>query len=188
LPELVERRLKLFYKEMTMQTLVLNVSYEPVRVIPWQRGIKMICLEKADLVEGYERRARSQRASMPIPAVVRLGRYHKNREQISLQRQYVYARDGWRCCYCGEKFPTHDLTYDHVVPRSKGGKTRWQNIVTSCSPCNGKKGDRTPEEAGMRLLRKPVRPRWMPLVIVKAAQAGNVPEQWTQYINWLIER
>jgi len=168
-----------------MKTLVLNISYEPVRVIPWQRGIKMICLDKADLIEGYESRARSQHSSMPIPAVVRLGKYHKYREQISLQRSYVYARDGLKCQYCGEQFSAQDLTYDHVIPKSRGGRTVWQNIVTSCAPCNHKKGDRTPKEAEMKLLRKPIRPRWMPLIIVKAAQAGKVPEQWTQYINWL---
>jgi len=119
-----------------MKTLVLNISYEPVRVISWQRGIKMICLEKADLVVGYDQQARSAHTSMPIPAVVRLGRYHKNRERISLQRSYVYARDGYTCGYCGNRFSSQHLTYDHVLPKSRGGKTTWKNIITSCGPCN----------------------------------------------------
>jgi 5-methylcytosine-specific restriction endonuclease McrA len=169
-----------------MQTLVLNVSYEPVRVVRWERALKMLFLQKADLVEGYDCYARSQHCSIPIPAVLRLNRYHKIREKVALQRPFVYARDGNCCQYCGEVFPASELTYDHVIPRSKGGRTVWQNIVTCCVGCNAQKGNRTPREANMPLLRKPVRPRWMPQVVVRAIQNGRVPNQWRNWISWLL--
>jgi 5-methylcytosine-specific restriction endonuclease McrA len=97
----------------------------------------------------------------------------------------VLARDRWRCQYCGQKKKIAELTYDHVIPRSRGGKTCWENIVTACQDCNARKGDRTPEQAGMRLRSRPERPTWVPVFTIQLT--GSVPDQWASYLYWSSE-
>ncbi len=169
------------------QTLVLNVGYDPVRVIPWYRAVTLLWLEKADVVSEYDQLVRSQTIEIGVPAVLRLRKRQRKTGQVQFKRRYVFARDRWKCQYCGEKFPAQKLTYDHMIPRARGGRTTWENIVTSCEPCNHKKGDRTPKEAGLKLLKKPKKPRWMPLVIARAMESGDsVPEEWYQWVAWLL--
>ena len=91
-----------------------------------------------------------------------------------------YARDGFTCQYDGQQYPTEDLTFDHVLPRSRGGRTSWENIVTCCVECNKTKADRTPAEAGMHLLRQPRKPHVLPSVMVKM-DAATLPEEWRGY-------
>lgn len=169
------------------RTLLLNVGYEPVRVVSWQRAVTMIWLDKVDVVSEYDQVLRSSTIEIQMPAVMRLRRYHPHIESVKFKRHFVYARDRWNCQFCQKRFPASQLTYDHVLPKSRGGRTTWENIVTSCSPCNHEKGDRTPEEAGMKLLKKPVKPRWFPEVIVRALEANEVPDQWYDWISWLQE-
>lgn len=169
------------------KTLVLNVGYDPVRVVPWTAAVTMVWLEKADVVSEYDCVIRSQTIEIGMPAVLRLRKRQRKTGTVRFKRRYVFARDKWTCQYCGQRLPAEDLTYDHVVPRARGGLTRWENIATSCSPCNHRKGDRTPREAGMRLIKVPKKPRWMPSVIARALEAGeDVPAQWIQWVQWLL--
>jgi 5-methylcytosine-specific restriction endonuclease McrA len=111
-----------------------------------------------------------------------LRRFHRARQAIRFSRANIYARDAFTCQYCGQAQPTEDLTFDHVLPRSAGGKTTWENIVTCCVPCNHGKANRTPQQAGMHLRRRPAKPRWLPSVTVNIDRR-HVPEEWRPYWN-----
>jgi 5-methylcytosine-specific restriction endonuclease McrA len=161
-------------------TLLLNAGFEPVKVIPWQRAVTLLILGKADLLEAYDAEVRSASHAMEMPSVVRLrrsgrGRAHKG---VKFCRGNVYRRDGFTCQYCGDRPGASHLTFDHVIPRSRGGLTEWTNIVTACSECNAHKADRTPNEAGLTLARPPVRPAYMPAVLAEDAQHDT----WTGYL------
>lgn len=176
-----------------LRTLVLNQGYEPVRVVNWQRAITMVYLDKATVLDSYTTQVHSAHRAHDVPAVIWLrrnvmwlGRKAKRPPpDVKFTRFYVYARDGWKCQYCGKQLPASVLTFDHVIPRAQGGRTKWTNIVTACGPCNQVKGDRTPQEAGMKLLRKPREPHWLPALLVKGLSEKTIPEQWTNYIGWL---
>jgi 5-methylcytosine-specific restriction endonuclease McrA len=168
------------------RTLLLNQGYEPVGTISWQRAICLLTLGKVEVVEEYDRDVRSVYLVIKMPAVVRLiSRLRRRKQRVKFSRQNVLARDRWRCQYCGQKKKTAELTYDHVIPRSRGGKTCWENIVTACQDCNARKGDRTPEQAGMKLRSRPERPTWVPVFTIQLT--GSVPDQWASYIYWSSE-
>ncbi len=169
------------------QVLLLNISYEPIKVIDWKKAVTMLCLGKVEVIDEYACDVRSVSFTIKLPSVVRLLNVVKRRNKpVKFSRQNIYARDKYKCQYCGTKFLPEDLTYDHVLPRSRGGKTEWTNIVTCCVDCNRKKGGRTPREASMRLLKKPVRPNWVPaLRLVLGFRA--VPLTWREYIYWNVE-
>jgi 5-methylcytosine-specific restriction endonuclease McrA len=163
------------------RTLLLTRGYEPISVISWQRAIRLQVLDKVEVVETWDAEVRSVRFAFKVPAVVRLvTAFSLHQQRIKFSRQNVLARDRWRCQYCGAKHPAGVLTLDHVLPRSRGGKTSWENIVTACSECNSTKGSRTPEEAGMRLRKHPQRPRWLPMLALVAARRA-VPPVWSTY-------
>ncbi len=169
------------------QVLLLNISYEPLKVINWQRAINMLFLGKVEVIEEYTRELHSVSFTIKLPSVVRLlNMVKRNKSPVKFSRQNIYARDRYKCQYCGGRFPTEELTYDHVVPRARGGKTEWENIVTCCMECNRKKGGRTPHEASMRLIRKPTRPAWVPAVRITIG-FREVPQSWRDYLYWHIE-
>lgn len=168
-----------------MKTLLLNNGYEPIRLISWKRAITLHFLGKGDILDFYEAPLRSRFIKMKMPAVIRLRRYHRCRERVKLSRENIYARDQYKCQYCGEEFNSKDLTLDHIHPESRGGKNSWLNLVACCGPCNNKKDNRTPKEASMPLLRKPFVPRWMPAVLVKAIRNKEIPKQWLPWIQWI---
>jgi 5-methylcytosine-specific restriction endonuclease McrA len=117
-----------------------------------------------------------------VPRVVVLVAYeHLPKARVRFSRFNIYARDDSTCQYCGRRFPRSDLNLDHVVPRSRGGSTNWENVVCSCVPCNLRKGGRTPEEAGMRLLRHPARPRWTPVFRNAARRAFY--REWMPFLS-----
>ena len=162
------------------RTLLLSQSYEPVAAISWQRAMCLIMLGKAEVVEEYETRVRSAKASFGMPAVVRLTEaFRRHKKRVKFSKQNVYARDHWKCLYCGQRFDVGELTYDHVLPRSRGGRTCWENIVTSCKECNARKADRTPQEAGMRLSKIPERPDWVSIINIRSQK--SIPEIWKGY-------
>lgn len=166
------------------RTLVLSSSFEPLTTINWQKAITYLSLGKVDLIETYDREIRSAFLVIKMPAVVRLISYfRRGKRVVRFNRQNVLARDRWKCQYCGGKKPTKDLTYDHVIPRAKGGTTCWENIVSCCKKCNSLKANRTPQEAGMRLLSKPKKPSWVPIAVIPIRK-GNIPEQWVNYLYW----
>jgi 5-methylcytosine-specific restriction endonuclease McrA len=165
-----------------METLILTQGYVPHRIVGWQKAITMWATGKVEVVETYDEVIRAVSPRLRMPAVVRLVRgvkYHAPRVRFS--RTNVLVRDGYRCQYCGEQHLSRDLTFDHVVPRSKGGRTTWTNIVTACRPCNARKRDRTPAEAGMKLLSIPVHPKALPFGMFRI-RADGVPAPWKTWV------
>jgi 5-methylcytosine-specific restriction endonuclease McrA len=150
---------------MNAQTLLLTPWYSPHKVLPWQKAVTMLYTGDVEVVQEYDELICSPSVRMKMPAVVRLMRTIGSvKRGVKFSRLNVLVRDGYKCQYCGLKKEAHELNYDHVVPRKQGGKTVWENIVTACYPCNGKKADRTPEQAGMKLLSQPYKPKTLPLV------------------------
>ncbi|MBZ0186129.1 MAG: HNH endonuclease [Candidatus Obscuribacterales bacterium] len=136
------------------KVLVLNASYEPLNICTWRRAVVLLLKGKAEQIE-YE--SRFIYANTPMPVVIRLRHYVKiPYKEISLSRRNILHRDNYTCQYCGIR--RHDLTIDHIVPRSRGGVDTWDNVAAACLKCNVKKGDRTPREAGMYLDGQPRRP------------------------------
>lgn len=137
--------------------LVLNQNYEPLSVCHARRAIILVLLGKAEIVEKHDREIRSLSMSLPLPSVVRLSLYIRSfKRDIALSRTNILKRDNHTCQYCGRKYET--LTTDHIVPKSQGGKDTWDNLVTACIRCNNLKGDRTPEQADLKLLTRPRKP------------------------------
>jgi 5-methylcytosine-specific restriction endonuclease McrA len=162
------------------RTLLLSSAYEPMATISWQRAIVMLTLGKVEVIEAYDRDVRSTSIVIKLPAVVRLvNRFRRYKRKVRYSKQNVFARDRWRCQYCGERHPTHELTQDHVIPRAQRGKTHWENVVTCCADCNTRKANRTPHQAGMRLRTKPVRPQWLPIFVVNIGP--RAPAVWKNY-------
>jgi 5-methylcytosine-specific restriction endonuclease McrA len=169
------------------QVLLLNITYEPLRIINWKKAITLLCLGKVEVIEEYSREIRAISFAVKLPSVVRLLRMVKRpKSPVKFSRQNIYARDRYQCQYCGTRCPTEDLTYDHVLPKSRGGKSQWENIVTCCIECNRKKGGRTPSESSMRLIRKPARPTWVPAVRITIG-FKEIPQSWRDYLYWNIE-
>ncbi len=167
------------------QTLVLDQTYAPHRVVPWHRAISLLLGDKVDVIDEWEDRVRSPSREVALPAVIRLRRkLPRGARQIRFNRRNVLVRDGYRCQYCGAQPPKRDLTFDHVVPRSRGGGTHFENIVTACKPCNGKKGSRALEDSGLTLARVPSAPTWLPIV-PGADLEGDVPEAWEPFVAHL---
>jgi 5-methylcytosine-specific restriction endonuclease McrA len=168
-------------------TLLLNSTFEPLKVVTWKKAILMVMLEKVEVVEEYERVIRGVSFALRLPAVIRLNRFIKRGTPIvKFSRQNLYVRDKGKCQYCGTDFEYKELTYDHVIPRSKGGQTEWTNVVTCCMACNLKKGGRTPEEAGMSLIRKPKAPIWIPLLTISLG-IEEPPDPWKDYLYLNVE-
>jgi 5-methylcytosine-specific restriction endonuclease McrA len=170
--------------EDSTRTLLLNQGFEPIKVIPWQRAITLLCLDKVEVIEEYDAQIHAVSLIVQIPAVVRLRHaFRRHARPVKFSRVNIYARDGYRCQYCGERCAIDRLTYDHVVPRSRGGRTTWDNIVSACDTCNARKGNRTPAEAKMALRSTPTRPTWMPSVQIRVS-THSIPEAWRDYVYW----
>ena len=166
------------------QTLVLSATYEPLRVVPWQKAITLLFQGKVEVVALHDREIRGVTVRLRLPSVLRLLRHVRMKRpfaDIPFSRANVFARDEHTCQYCCLRLPPSQLTFDHVLPVARGGQKGWDNIVTCCIPCNRRKGDRTPEEAGMPLSRRPRRPSALPHL-----QAGflgpRAPESWRDFL------
>jgi 5-methylcytosine-specific restriction endonuclease McrA len=159
------------------KVLVLNASYEPLNICSWRRAIVLILKGKA---ESIEHNGKVLHGSLALPTVIRLRNYVKiPYKEISLSRRNVLHRDNYTCQYCGER--RHDLTIDHIVPRSRGGIDSWENVCAACLKCNVKKGDRTPREAGLALLTTPRRPpSHVTFEISKHSLSGHT--YWNKYL------
>jgi 5-methylcytosine-specific restriction endonuclease McrA len=167
--------------------LLLNASFEPLRVINWKRALTLLFSGKVEVLEEYGREVHSVSLTIRLPAVVRLHQLIRVRPSgVKFSRQHIYARDRYECQYCGGTPPVRDLTYDHIVPRSLGGPTDWTNIVTCCIPCNRQKGGKPLEHSGLRLRRQPYKPRWGSYVILTIG-LQNPPEPWVQYLTWYVK-
>jgi 5-methylcytosine-specific restriction endonuclease McrA len=163
---------------MTGHVLVLNQDYRALSITSVQRATILVLLEKADLVAADDGRyVRSPSLHLPWPSIVRLRVYVRMPyKKIMLTRKNIMRRDGNRCQYCG----SHDrLTIDHVLPKSRGGREIWENLVAACVPCNNGKGNRTPEEAKMKLSRSPFRPSY---VMYIRDFVGSLDDTWKPYL------
>jgi 5-methylcytosine-specific restriction endonuclease McrA len=168
------------------QTLVLNATYEPLRIVPWQKAVTLLFQGKVEVIAVYEREIRGVTVRVKLPSVLRLLRHVRIKRpfaHVPFSRSNVFARDDHRCQYCGRRFPPFELTFDHVLPVAAGGQKAWENIVTCCIPCNRRKGDRTPEDAGLRLVRRPRRPEG-PLTLTLRLGFTRAPESWRDYLSW----
>lgn len=161
------------------RVLVLNQNYEPLSVCSARRALVMQLLGKVEIVETYDGlRVRSYRASMALPSVVRLWSYVKvPYKRILLTRKNIIKRDDHVCQYCGNARAV--MTVDHIIPKCNGGSDTWENMVCACEKCNNKKGDRTPEKAGMRLLRMPKRPSHIAFI---QSFIGVSDKRWRPYL------
>jgi 5-methylcytosine-specific restriction endonuclease McrA len=162
--------------------LVLNATYEPLNVVSVQRAIVLLLKEKAEVVEAAKTMLRAANYTIHLPIVIRLVTFVPipHRLPLPLSRRTVLARDLYTCQYCGAQPSCHELTVDHVVPRSRGGATTWENVVAACAPCNHKKGNRIPEEARMALLAQPARPRFVAVVLLSES---NAHAAWQKYLT-----
>jgi 5-methylcytosine-specific restriction endonuclease McrA len=161
------------------QVLVLNASYEPLNVTTVRRAHVLVFKGKAEVLEELRQPLRSASDTYPWPHVIRLVSYVRvpRAVQRKISRRALFARDNWRCVYCGTS--AGRMTLDHVVPRSRGGDSVWENVVTSCAPCNLKKGNRLPEEVEMRLPHLPKAPT--PVLFIRLA-SPKIPAGWQPYL------
>ena len=159
--------------------LVLNATYEPINVCTVRRAVVLLLKEKAEILERADWELHSATRTMSRPVVIRLVTYvriPRDTHRRKITRRAVFARDNWTCQYCGSR---SNLTVDHVIPRSKGGGSSWENIVASCAPCNRRKGDALPRQVGMRLRKKPRTP---PATVFIHVASPTIPVAWQQYL------
>jgi len=169
------------------QVLLLNITFEPLKVINWKKAIIMLTLGKVEVIEEYTKEVHSVSFAIKLPAVIRLLRFVKRPKiPVRFSRQNIYIRDDHKCQYCGKRLTPNELTWDHVLPRAHGGKTEWKNVVTCCVKCNRKKGGRLPSEASMVLIKKPIIPKWLPILKV-TLRFKHTPQSWRDYIYWNVE-
>lgn len=162
--------------------LVLNASYEPVNICAARRALVLIFKGVAMAEEHALGHLHSQRETIPLPSVIRLLEYRRIPHQTrALSRKNILMRDRYTCQYCHRVLNSGELTLDHVVPRSRAGETAWENLVACCHPCNNRKGNRTPEEAGMKLLRPP-RPFSLHTSRHLMRLLAKSDEQWKKYL------
>ncbi len=162
--------------------LVLNASYEPINICAVRRALVLILKGVASPEEFSQNFMHSARSAMKLPSVIRLLEYRRIPHQTrALSRKNILMRDRYTCQYCQRVMPSGELTLDHVAPRSRGGETSWENLVACCHRCNNRKGSRTPEEAGMRLLRQP-KPFSLHTSRHLMRLLGKSDDQWRKYL------
>ncbi len=161
-----------------MRSLILNFDFRPIGICSVQRAFILVYLEKAEEVQSFGESLHTVDTTYSIPAVVKLKRYiNVPFKSVELSRSNVFKRDKHECQYCGSK---SDLTLDHVMPRSKGGKSNWKNLVTACKSCNAKKGDFSLNEAGLLLKSNPFKPSY---IMFLRDFSGFDFEEWSQYLQ-----
>ena len=164
---------------MNFKALILNLDYTPVAICTVQRAFLLVFLRKAVLLEANNTFAlHTVNETYSMPSVIKLNRYvNIPYKKVVLNRDNIFKRDGFKCQYCGN---TKELTLDHLVPKAKGGKTTWNNLITACKTCNSKKGKASIEEAGLLLTMKPYRPSY---IMYLKDLSGNHYEEWKPYLD-----
>lgn len=172
---------------MSNDTLLLNADGTPLSVIPlstltWQESIKLVILDRVNVLHWHDDwEIHSQSLTMSVPSVISSRQYiSRSKQGINFNRHNVFARDRHICQYCGDIFSAKDLTLDHVLPKSKGGRTTWENIVTACKPCNHNKGN------NLKIVPKkmPVKPDFYQIATSKSVVINIKYEEWLTYLNW----
>lgn len=168
----------------SLRSLLLNSSYEPMKVVSWQKALVLWFQGKVDVLEYHAVFVRSVQRHFQLPSVLRLKRYvrPKNFNVVRFCRENVYIRDNYTCQYCHTRFPAKVLTLDHVVPASQNGPKNWTNVVTACRDCNQRKANRTPLIANMPLLTEPRVPNWLPTLQLEIRESP-VPADWEPYLR-----
>jgi len=178
-----------------VRTLVLNQAYMPIDIQDWKKAVKKVFKEKAEILDAYTDKKLSDWSALNAPAVIRLLHFLNPPKKTRFEpftRKNVWLRDKGLCQYCGKFVPLKDMHWEHVIPKKRGGKTNWQNIACACLKCNQKKADRTPEEAGMKLLRTPKAPvrklsKEKEMVLRLKSLKNNFPhESWKTYVYFNI--
>jgi 5-methylcytosine-specific restriction endonuclease McrA len=170
--------------------LVLNANYRPLSYFPlslwsWQDAVKAVFLERVEVVAEYEHTVHSPSFEMRLPSVISLKEYVRQDRSPAFTRFNLFLRDGFRCVYCGAK---DELTFDHVRPRSQGGRTTWDNIVTACSPCNLKKGGMSLKQSGLHMARAPHQPSVHELQSQgRRFPPNHLHETWIDWLYWDVE-
>lgn len=171
------------------RTLLLNSSYEPISVISAQKAIKLLFLGKVYVVIEGDVTWRSISIAIRVPSVVRMINYVKGlsgkRDNIKMTRKNIMIRDKYTCQYCGLKKGLGNLNIDHVIPKSQGGKSVWENLVVSCVKCNNKKDNKTPKQAGLELKKVPKKPDF--IMFTFTLGRNNIPKSWLDYMYWNVE-
>jgi len=170
--------------------LVLNADFRPLNYFPlslwsWQDAVKAVFLDRVNVVSEYDNAIHSPSWEMKLPSVISLKNYVQVSRKPAFTRFNVFLRDRFSCQYCTAPFPPQELTFDHVVPRSRGGRTEWTNVVTACGICNLRKGNKSVKEAHMHLLKKPEQPNNHYLQEVGRAFPPNyLHESWRDFLYW----
>ncbi len=167
-----------------MQTLVLNATYEIMKIVSWRQAVKLFFIEKVDIIEEYEKNILTPTLIMKVPAVVKYKKLIKIKHQsLRFSKTNVYTRDNFICQYCNCKLLNkEDLTIDHIIPKSRGGVSSWINCITACKKCNMRKADRTPKEANMLLYKEPRQPNQNESHILSIKFNKNIaPDIWKNY-------
>jgi len=184
--------------------LILNRNFYAIQITSWQRALSLLYIDHASVVDNdYKTYSFSDwkelsqmvgstpsgfvttpNFKIAIPDVIALKFYDKlPLSEVKFTRRNIYEHFGYKCCYCGSKFETNNLNLDHVIPKSKGGKTNWENIVTSCIPCNLKKSNHLPSEAGMKLLTIPSKPKWRGPIAIAFNSPIKIKISWQKFID-----
>jgi 5-methylcytosine-specific restriction endonuclease McrA len=170
--------------------LVLNADFRPLSYFPlsvwsWQDAVKAVFLDRVSVVSEYDRKIHSPSFEMRLPSVIALKEYVPAARRPAFTRFNVFLRDRFTCQYCNGDFATNELTFDHVIPKSRGGRTSWQNVVTACSPCNLQKGNMLLRESGLMLRCAPVEPSTQVLQEHgRAFPPGYLHESWRDFLYW----
>jgi len=170
--------------------LVLNADFRPLSYFPlslwsWQDSIKAVFMNRVNVLSEYDRAVHSPSLEINLPSVISLKDYIPLAKRPAFTRFNVFLRDSFSCQYCGSDFPSEELTFDHVVPRSRGGATTWDNVVTACAPCNLSKGNRWPTGNSLRPLRQPRQPSVYELQNNgRAFPPHHLHDSWRDYLYW----
>lgn len=179
-----------FLAGQSFPALVLNADFRPLSYFPlsvwaWQDAVKAVFLDRVSVLSEYEATVHSPRISMRLPSVIALKEYIPATRRPAFTRFNVFLRDSFECQYCGQGQPTQDLTFDHVIPRSRGGRTTWDNVVTACGPCNLRKGNRLPREIRMFPRQTPRQPTsWELQDNGRSFPPNYLHESWRDYLYW----
>ena len=176
----------IFEKSKQRPALILNadyrpLSYFPLSLWPWQEAIKAVYLKRVNVAAEYEEVVRSEKLTLPLPSVIVLKNYVVPTKAVPFTRATLFLRDEFTCQYCGYK--GKDLTFDHVVPKSRGGKTRWDNVVAACQSCNLRKAAKTTSQAGFKLKKAPIKPS--PEVLLnkgKKFPPSDMHKSWSNFL------
>ena len=176
----------IFEKSKQRPALILNadyrpLSYFPLSLWPWQEAIKAVYLKRVNVAAEYEEVVRSEKLTLPLPSVIVLKNYVVPTKTVPFTRATLFLRDEFTCQYCGYK--GKDLTFDHVVPKSRGGKTRWDNVVAACQSCNLRKAAKTTSQAGFKLKKAPTKPS--PEVLLnkgKKFPPNDMHKSWSDFL------